>query len=526
MSAVLVIDPNADPQLLAALGASGFGPRAASDAGAIGGEPPTVVLVRAELSSALLREVVSAMRANAAWAAVPVVLLAKDASDAMAARVFRTGVVEILAEPFDPIAHVVTLRQTLAGLPARAAAIEGGEGLRRFLQHVRRALRSGELFVGAGTPQEGRARFVAGTLASAERPGESGELALLSMLSTRERWRFVEAAPVVAKAQAAASSNEGLPLLLVDDDPDLRRLFATFLKRVGFEVLLAEDGAAGFELACSRPLEVIVADLNMPRLDGWGMLRKLRADARTREIPVAVLSAHDDYREALKAKNAGARAYLAKGNRLEPIAREVSELLAPRRAFLDALARGQTAPVSLAEAGTQWTTRALTQKKATGRLEAEDGWARYAIFFHEGRLVHARAVAGQHEAQGLRALNAFLGSEKAEAAFVSGGELPAPNLSGDLEELIVQAQAVLNRNAAAAEEALLVGGQTVRVDPELYALYAQLGPKHWLEAARLFCEEQLTAREVIAKSEQSPLEVEEVLKDLVRRGVVELATPK
>ena len=51
----------------------------------------------------------------------------------------------------------------------------------------------------------------------------------------------------------------------------------------------------------SSQFDLVVTDLNMPRMDGWGMLRLLRDDFRTRELPVAFLSCHDDYRESLKA---------------------------------------------------------------------------------------------------------------------------------------------------------------------------------------------------------------------------------
>ena len=527
MGDLLIIDAANDARLSAAFGRAGYFVRSGNGAAALEGAPPEAVVLRAELASALTREVLTTLRNVPALSNVPVVLLARDASEALSAARFRTGVVEILPEPFDEAAHPERVKRTLTGLGSRSGVVEASDALRRFLQHVRKALRSGELVVAQGTPDEGRASFLAGQLMSAQRKNETGDVALLSMLGARARWRFTETvaeAPVAAAPAPAAPkvSLPTVPLLLVDDDPDLRTLFSTFLKKHGFEVTTAADGNLGYEAAIARPFEVIVADLNMPNLDGWGLMRKLRADHRTRETPVAVLSAHDDYREALKAKSAGARVYLAKGTRLEPIANEVAALLDARRAFLARVMTRQSGSVSLWDAGPQWTLRALAQAKATGALEVEEGWARYSLFFRDGELVYAHASSGTHQADGVRALNAFVVCELGDAAFVPGGAPPAVNLQQPLETLIAEAQALLNRNDQKAQEALLIGGRTVNVDPELYALYAQLGPKESLETARLFCEERLSARDVIARSPQSPVEVEEVLMDLVRRGVVQL----
>jgi hypothetical protein len=170
--------------------------------------------------------------------------------------------------------------------------------------------------------------------------------------------------------------------------------------------------------------------------------------------------------------------------------------------------------------GLRWALRHLATVRATGKLEAEDGWARYAVYVEAGELRHAHAEAGPHEASGARAFNAVLASKETTGRFVRGAEAPTTSLSGPIPGWLEEAAKVLNRNAEAAQESLLVGNRPLKVDAELYGLYAQLGPKQWLEAARLLCEERLTPREVIARSNESPVEVEELLRDLVRRGVI------
>jgi DNA-binding MarR family transcriptional regulator len=71
-------------------------------------------------------------------------------------------------------------------------------------------------------------------------------------------------------------------------------------------------------------------------------------------------------------------------------------------------------------------------------------------------------------------------------------------------------------------ESLMVQATQIEVHPELYAVYRQVGPKQWLECARLICEDQVSPREIIARLEMSPIDIEEAMRDLIRRGVVTL----
>jgi DNA-binding response OmpR family regulator len=80
-------------------------------------------------------------------------------------------------------------------------------------------------------------------------------------------------------------------VLVVDDGPEARELYCAYLEFHGFETDTAEDGAAGLAAArASRP-DVIVLDYSMPRMDGEQVLMQLREDARTRDIPVLMLTA-------------------------------------------------------------------------------------------------------------------------------------------------------------------------------------------------------------------------------------------
>ncbi len=98
----------------------------------------------------------------------------------------------------------------------------------------------------------------------------------------------------------------------MDDDKETRRLYRVLMEREGWSVLEAEDGAEGFRLARSESPDIILMDVVMPEMDGLKATRKLRADPRTQNIPVIVLSAECDEESVNAGLEAGADEYLSK----------------------------------------------------------------------------------------------------------------------------------------------------------------------------------------------------------------------
>ncbi len=79
-------------------------------------------------------------------------------------------------------------------------------------------------------------------------------------------------------------------ILLVEDDDDLRELCAQFLTCQGFQVYAASDAICGFTCACRERPDLIVTDMQMPVADGWELIRRVKADTRTKAIPVLIMS--------------------------------------------------------------------------------------------------------------------------------------------------------------------------------------------------------------------------------------------
>ncbi|MCX4585968.1 SpoIIE family protein phosphatase [Streptomyces sp. NBC_01481] len=100
-------------------------------------------------------------------------------------------------------------------------------------------------------------------------------------------------------------------LLVVDDNADMRA-YLTQLLQPDYDVLLAADGRAALEMALAQPVELVLSDVMMPRMDGFELVRALRADPRTARLPIVLLTARVGEEESVQGRHAGADDYLAK----------------------------------------------------------------------------------------------------------------------------------------------------------------------------------------------------------------------
>ena len=81
-------------------------------------------------------------------------------------------------------------------------------------------------------------------------------------------------------------------ILLVEDNAMNRDMLSRRLRRRGFEVDLATDGAQGFQSACENRPDLILMDLGLPEVDGWEATRMIRENKETHDIPIVALTAH------------------------------------------------------------------------------------------------------------------------------------------------------------------------------------------------------------------------------------------
>jgi DNA-binding response OmpR family regulator len=101
-------------------------------------------------------------------------------------------------------------------------------------------------------------------------------------------------------------------VLVADDDEDILSLVAFRLERSGFEVLKAIDGEEALRLAIEEIPDLAILDVMMPRLDGYEVTRQMRANEKTRRIPVILLTARAQEDDVAAGFEAGADDYVKK----------------------------------------------------------------------------------------------------------------------------------------------------------------------------------------------------------------------
>jgi chemotaxis protein histidine kinase CheA/CheY-like chemotaxis protein len=216
---------------------------------------------------------------------------------------------EGLALPVDGALTPLVDLAALLGLPVGHAAdedlsvavVEGGSW--RLALRVARFMGQRSVVVAALDPFLAGVRVVSGTAEL-----EGGRRVLL--LSMPEIFKLSTRGMIGRHRDEAARRKR---VLIVDDSPIIREVMGPILERLGYQVIEAGNGREGFERACGELPDLVMTDIEMPILDGFGLIEKLRsADAAVRGLPVVVLSTRGAEADKRRAMQAGANAYLVK----------------------------------------------------------------------------------------------------------------------------------------------------------------------------------------------------------------------
>ena len=116
--------------------------------------------------------------------------------------------------------------------------------------------------------------------------------------------------PILQKELTSYKNGDGNKLLIVEDDENFAEILKAYAIEKGFEPILAHSGDEGLELAISELPDAIVLDVMLPVIDGWSILKQLKANPATQHIPIHMMSAGDE--KASKAKKEGAIGFLKK----------------------------------------------------------------------------------------------------------------------------------------------------------------------------------------------------------------------
>lgn len=103
-----------------------------------------------------------------------------------------------------------------------------------------------------------------------------------------------------------------MTVLTVDDSRTMRDMLRIALVEAGFRVVQAEDGVDGLRVLEQEAPQVIITDINMPNLDGFGLIEAVRKDQRFRAVPILVLTTESDAEKKDRARRAGATGWVVK----------------------------------------------------------------------------------------------------------------------------------------------------------------------------------------------------------------------
>jgi class 3 adenylate cyclase len=238
-----------------------------------------------------------------------------------------------------PLNHIIGYAELLlealedgdpAALAADLAALRADA--RQLLARLNEVLARGQgspadVAAARGTLGPHLARVRAAGLALRRRAAEAGGAALLGDLDrirkASERLDELlghggEAAVGAGAGQAAEESDADQPvadrgaILVVDDNEDNRDMLARRLGRQGYEVRTAAGGRAALDALAEAPVDLVLLDVMMPDLDGYEVLRRLKADPARRDIPVLMISALDEMESVIRCIELGAEDYLPK----------------------------------------------------------------------------------------------------------------------------------------------------------------------------------------------------------------------
>lgn len=228
-------------------------------------------------------------------------------------------------------------------------------------------------------------------------------------------------------------------ILVADDEPAMRALLANVLRRAGYDVDEAEDGQAAIEAAHARRPDLVIADIVMPRVDGWELCRRLRQAPATARVPIIFLSFRNRAPDRTFGLRLGADDFVAKPFDTRELVARVQAVL--KRAASAEMGRpaaggisGSLRDMSLIDIA---QVLDLGRKTAAVRVWAPGGEGQEVgrLHFEEGSLVHA-AHGGL---SGAPALARLLLLEDGNFEIVLGRRAPERTLAGSTQTLLLEA---------------------------------------------------------------------------------------
>ncbi len=132
----------------------------------------------------------------------------------------------------------------------------------------------------------------------------------------------------MARARTVEPATSTALVMVVEDDPNCREMYAHYLGASGLRVLEAANGLQAIEKAVSLLPDVIVLDMELPALDGWAVMERVKNDDATRHIRILIITGHAQAGDVKRARDAGCTSMLIKPCLPHALLDEVRRVLA------------------------------------------------------------------------------------------------------------------------------------------------------------------------------------------------------
>lgn len=443
------------------------------------------------------------------------------------------GADEVMIKPFDPVDLESTLAQLTGTLEARSAAmgLSGEHTLdevaARIADEVRRGLvqaadRGRDIPVPLGDGSE----VLAATWSAiarvrahlAQRSGgqihfndsrATGRPALLALVDEEG-----------SESHSIPVSLRDRQIIVADDDPAVVWFFAGLLREEQAVVREAADGAEALELARRRRPDVVISDILMPSIDGFGLTRELKRDPALSDIPVILISWKEDFLQRMRELRSGASGYLRKEAGAGQILECVRDVLRPRaRLEAQLRARGEVRG-RLERIGILPLLKTVAQQRSSARITIRDAWNLFEMDVRDGNLVDLTRTASDGSfSRGRKALTPLLGATVGRFAVADPHGSVRPSIREPMD-VVLQAAA---KNIGALVDAVsgkgLMHAHRLELDDDVCASLLRASPdpmRSVVEKVR----SGMGPRELILKGEVAPRELESVLLDLARQGAI------
>ncbi len=315
-------------------------------------------------------------------------------------------------------------------------------------------------------------------------------------------------------------SLEGRRIIVVDDDPAVVWFFAGLLREEGAEVYEAEDGLQALREARARRPDVIISDILMPELDGFGLCRALERDPSLSDVPVILLSWKEDFLQRMRDLHSGARGYLRKEAGTAQILGRVREVLRPRARLEAQLSTGAEVRGRTEGLGVVTLLRSVAKRFPDARILIRDAWNLYEVDMRGGDLVDlTRTATDGSFARGPKALTQLLGVTSARFTISkSEGEVmrtfrePLEQVLNDgCEELGALVDAVSGKSLPLANE--------LELEEDALASFLRTSPSP-IQAIVERLQGGQSPRHLLMSGEVAPGNLESAMIDLARRGAI------